>query len=300
MYKRSMIIMLILLMSCFYLQLCSETSKMEKQKIEELKLLAEKGDAQAQSDLAYDYYYGKGIKMNREKALQLNRLSADQGNMYGQYGLGFMYYDGVAIKKDCIEAIKWFKMAALQGNSNAQCCLGKIYKEGNGVDVNLDEAAHWMELSALQDNTEAQELLANVGWKFENTNTSDGKQKALRLYKLTAEKGGARGQYLLAMAYQNGTVVKKDLAEAAKWYKSAADLGEPNAVFRLGLCYLNGDGIEKNYKEAYFWIQLVASHSTTGFGKDIAKSIAKSLTNAEQKEVNERVKAWYQEHNKTK
>jgi TPR repeat protein len=50
-------------------------------------------------------------------------------------------------------------------------------------------------------------------------NSNDGLRKA-------AEQGNADAQFNLAVAYENGAGVPKNLAEAAKWYLKAAEQGE--------------------------------------------------------------------------
>ena len=56
---------------------------------------------------------------------------------------------------------------------------------------------------------------------------------SLMFYKKAAENGYADSQYNLAMCYETGTGVKKDLRMARKWYKEAAKNGNKQAIEQL-------------------------------------------------------------------
>ncbi len=55
--------------------------------------------------------------------------------------------------------------------------------------------------------------------------------------KLTseAEQGNSESQYLLGRAYDEGTLVPRNLIEAISWYQKAADQGHPLACVVLGI-----------------------------------------------------------------
>ena len=55
-------------------------------------------------------------------------------------------------------------------------------------------------------------------------------------------------QFNLALSYDKGEGVPKDLPEAAKWWRKAADQGFAEAQRNFGICFLRGDGVEKRRK----------------------------------------------------
>ena len=65
----------------------------------------------------------------------------------------------------------------------------------------------------------------------------NGKQinyvKAVEWFRKAAEQGNDVAQYNLAMCYERGEGVVKDLAEAVKWFRKAAEQGEAEAKARL-------------------------------------------------------------------
>ena len=68
-----------------------------------------------------------------------------------------------------------------------------------------------------------------------------------------AEKGDAEAEYELGRAYQSGSSVQQNYAEAARWYRKAAEQGNTDARFSLAEMYFEGLGVAKNYGEAARW-----------------------------------------------
>ena len=56
----------------------------------------------------------------------INELKAlaDQGDAEAQNNLGLRYYNGEGVTKDYAEAVKWYRKAAEQGHAEAQFNLG--------------------------------------------------------------------------------------------------------------------------------------------------------------------------------
>ena len=85
----------------------------------------------------------------------------------------------------------------------------------------------------------------------------NGKQinyvKAVEWFRKAAEQGNDVAQYNLAMCYERGEGVVKDLAEAVKWYRKAAEQGNDVAQVILGTCYESGKGVVKDLTEAEKW-----------------------------------------------
>ncbi len=69
---------------------------------------------------------------------------AEQGNARAQYNLALMYANGKGVLKDDKEAIKWFTKAAEQGDADAQYNLGWMYANGEGVLKDLSKAKYWI------------------------------------------------------------------------------------------------------------------------------------------------------------
>lgn len=81
-------------------------------------------------------------------ALQELRPLAERGDAEAQLNLGNMYYKGLGVTQDYAEAMKWYGKAADQGNAEAQLNVGFMYEEGQGVQQNFVLAYMWMSLAA--------------------------------------------------------------------------------------------------------------------------------------------------------
>ena len=160
--------------------------------IDELKLLANQGDIDAQNKLGAAYFNGKGVEKNIAEALRWFSQSAEKGYAKAQYNLGIMYYVGQGVPQNQAEAVKWFSEAARQGLADAQYNLGVMYYQGAGITQNYPEA--------------------------------------LKLYSRAAQKGHALAQYNLGLMYLQGNSVPKDTVKAYMWLSLAAGQKVPEAV----------------------------------------------------------------------
>ena len=66
------------------------------------------------------------------EAVRLYQLAADQGNVDAQSNLGYLYYDGRGVEQSYAEAARFFKLAADQGDGYAQYYLALLYENGRG------------------------------------------------------------------------------------------------------------------------------------------------------------------------
>jgi hypothetical protein len=70
------------------------------------------------------YMDGRGVPQNHTEAMRWLRLAADQGDVEAQSNLGNMYIKGIGVKRSIAEAMKWYRRAADQGLAVAQLRLG--------------------------------------------------------------------------------------------------------------------------------------------------------------------------------
>lgn len=107
-----------------------------------LKLAAEKGVAEAQSELAMCYGYDPEIGDLKDKTLHYSWLkkAAENGDMMAQWNLGSSYLSGESIEKDIKKGIMWLTKSADQDNYIAELDLGKCYQDGKGVKKDKHES----------------------------------------------------------------------------------------------------------------------------------------------------------------
>jgi|GEM_PF-6651388 len=78
--------------------------------------------------------------------------------------------------------------------------------------------------------------------------------EAAKWFRMAAERGHARAQFLLGELYDNGIGVPEDVAEAINWYRKAAEQGNADAQTQIGQCYLEGYHLPKDVGEAIKWL----------------------------------------------
>ena len=127
--------------------------------LKEWRPLAERGDAQAQYNLAHMFRRGQGVPQDNTKAVKWYRRAAEQGLVSAQNNLGFMYERGRGVPKDYAKAVKWLRKAANQGHADAQYNLGAMYFMGRGVLQDHVEAEKWYRKAAEQGQANAQHNL---------------------------------------------------------------------------------------------------------------------------------------------
>jgi len=120
---------------------------------------AERGEVDAQTQLASAYYLGQGVAPDYHEALTWYRKAAEQGDRKAQTVLGLMHEGGEGVPKDAREAARWFRLAAERGDVDAQSRLGEKCYLGEGVPKDLDEAKKWFKLAALQGFHQELEVL---------------------------------------------------------------------------------------------------------------------------------------------
>jgi TPR repeat protein len=91
--------------------------------IDEVRSLAEKGDAHSQIELAQ-------YSDDPAESAKWYRKAAEQGDVFAQKSLGYLYSNGKGVTQDYEEAAKWYRKAAAQGSDDAKEELNKLQREG--------------------------------------------------------------------------------------------------------------------------------------------------------------------------
>eukprot|EP01031_Cornospumella_fuschlensis_P024246 gene24246-29318_t len=136
------------------------------------RIAADRGDADAQFNIALMLKKGEGVPQNYAEALRYFNRAAAQGLDKAQNSLGVIYRDGIpGVPRDLkeaeryfklanyAEALRYYRLAAAQGLDKAQNSLGLVYRDGLPGEVSPDrtEAERYFKLAADQGNTKAME-----------------------------------------------------------------------------------------------------------------------------------------------
>jgi TPR repeat protein len=71
------------------------------------KEAAERGNSDAQCNLAHCYEFGNIVDINLEKAVEWYTKAAEQGNAFALYSLGVCYEEGNGVAIDKIKAVEF-------------------------------------------------------------------------------------------------------------------------------------------------------------------------------------------------
>jgi putative methionine-R-sulfoxide reductase with GAF domain len=88
--------------------------------------------------------------VTRPRTFDEMRKLAEQGDAEAQYDLGSRYHNGEGVLHDDVQAAKWFERAAEQGHIGSQRALGSSYWAGRGVPRDLSKAYFWSTVAANQ------------------------------------------------------------------------------------------------------------------------------------------------------
>ncbi len=104
---------------------------------EEIKQLAEQGDAQAQAKLASMYLLGwQGFEQNNELGAEWMEKAANQGVIDAQVVMGALYDRGMGVLGNRETATKWYEKAAAQGHGTSLAILGRNETAKGSVQFN--------------------------------------------------------------------------------------------------------------------------------------------------------------------
>lgn len=148
--------------------------------------------------------------------------------------------------------------AAAGGDARAQYLVGLRYAQGGGSTdkTNWNEAARWFALAASAGLAPAQYRLAVLYERGEGVAKDLGMAKSW--YARAAEQGNVKAMHNLAVAVSRESE-SADYALAAKWYREAAAYGLADSQFNLGVLAEHGLGMQKDMAEAYRWFALAAT-----------------------------------------
>jgi len=231
-----------------------------------LREYAETGDANAQYRLGCHFYDDKDYK----EAVHWLRLAADQGHVQAQSELGYCYYGGHGVSTDYTAAVFWLRQAAERGDARAQHLMSVCYSNGQGVLRDSEQAVRWLQLSKFDIDGEynigtvrkyAETGDANAQYRLGchlYTNNKDYKE-AVHWLQFAADQGHIKAQCDLGYCYYDGHGVSTDYERAIFWLRQAANRGDARAQHLMAVCYSNGQGVLSDSEQQIRWLQLAAA-----------------------------------------
>jgi len=131
---------------------------------DQLKLMAEKGDAAAQNALGLRYAIGEGVTLNEQEAILWFTRAAEQGNVPAQSKLGSIYFSGRGVPQDPNRAYFWMVVARL-GGDDASTTLAPFVRErltrAQVASIEQD-ASRWLQQHAVPPKPPAGQLKSSL------------------------------------------------------------------------------------------------------------------------------------------
>ena len=191
--------------------------------------------------------------------------NARQGQAYAQNEVGAWYYQGKHVKQDYAQALQWWAKSAQQGNVNAIGNMGLCYQYGRGIAKDSLMALQLYMKSIEMGNQSLFKERIRFADKKENFNCilialcyqrglgiQKNVDKAIAYYTLAAQNNSVDGQRELGLCLLN----QRKEGQAAPWFKKAANHQDLIASYYYGRLLMQGKGVEKDEQQAViYWLQ---------------------------------------------
>lgn len=234
-----------------------------KSDFEQAQMWADRGDADAQFELAVMYARGEGVEKDVAKALEWGRRAAESGNVDAQFTIAGNYYYGNKVKTDYKIAYQWYSRAAEQGDKEAHAMIGQMHYFGNGRPKSSREAMKWFKKS---DEIPLSQYFIGL-MHYEGDGVKKDIDEAIDWFRKGAEQDDSDSQTALGYIYADKTSGRMDGDKAVKWLTKASEAGHLDATCYLGWCYIEGIGVRKNQRKGTELVQTAADK-----GSDEAKN----------------------------
>ncbi|MDB5706405.1 MAG: hypothetical protein JWN66_3521 [Sphingomonas bacterium] len=189
----------------------------------------------------------------------LVRAAAEAGHAEAQAVFGQMLLDGAGVAQDAPAALGWFVRAAAQQHLMAINMVGRCYDLGWGTAADKTRAAECYRIAAAR----------GLDWGMYNYATllalgegvAEDKAAALDWLQRAATLGNAKAINFVGSFHEDGWVVPRDLAGAARCYARAAQGGDFRGCFNHARML----GAAGKTEEAIGWLKRAGETATPAF-----------------------------------
>jgi uncharacterized protein len=161
------------------------TEKNPKEGFKWLYMAAKNGEStpKSQKILGQAFLQGNVVPQNYTESLQWYHRAAENGDHDAQNELAFLYYVGKGVEQDFKTSFEWFEKAARGGLPVAQYNVGIMYYTGNGVEqTDLLQAYTWLSLAAANGHNNASAASKYLETLLNASELKQAQQKATQLY----------------------------------------------------------------------------------------------------------------------
>ncbi|BCS82764.1 putative Sel1-like repeat-containing protein [Cotonvirus japonicus] len=163
------------------------------------------------------------------KLLPIIKSEAKSGNALAQNNLGFLYFYTHNSTKNVKKGLKWLDKAADQNLTYALCNLGIIYYNGKYVSSNYEKAITHISKDIELSNSSASESIM-AGFYYNGHGVERNYLIAHDWYIKAAKKNSSFAQYKLHEMYLYGYGVKRNTIKALYWLNLAFKNYDQNCI----------------------------------------------------------------------
>ena len=185
-------------------------------------------DADACSNVADIYYYGKVGKKDYSQAAIYYEKSCEGEDIYGCRSIAYMYEKGKGVTKNYKKSFHYYEEACSNNNTIACRNLGNMYKNGLGTEKNITKSIKFYTLACNDDDLSACTNLADL--YYDGEEITQNLDKARKIFKQSCDYDDSYGCYSLGFMYQYGEgSLDKNKTQALKYYEQACSLKNKDA-----------------------------------------------------------------------
>ena len=173
---------------------------------------------------------------------------------------------------------------------------GEEYGDGSSVGARGPLNGEPLEV---QCGPDVIQLLADQDPEVASLSDAEIGSRWLSRVRCLAEGGEAESQLKLGIAYRDGSDgPPQDYSEAAIWLRRAAEQGNPMGMFNLAILYERGRGVPRDLVRSHMWYNLAAAsfdvqdrtRATAFYRRDALES---RMTPAEVRDAQQRAREWW-------
>ena len=97
--------------------------------------------------------------------------------------------------------------------------------------------------------------------------------ECVRYFRMAAERGYAKAQFVLGYMYANGEGVPQDMKKVFDLYMQAAVQGLAIAQYAVGNKYYFGQEVDKDFNQSFIWHKKSADQGNTDAQYNLGKSV---------------------------
>jgi TPR repeat protein len=251
------------------------------------KNAAAKGAAPAEFVMGVLFLYGQEVQKSVNASLGWFQKAAKSSYGPSLFTLALLYEKGLGVPKDKDKSLNYLKLAESAGIAEAKNILlenpalseelsGDLFASVSSYAETALGTFSKMKFKFIAPSsvighgapktpkaTKARSSSASDSAKdslgpqvFRHTVNNENRDLYISNVRQRANQGDVDYQFILAMLYQEGTLLLENFGNVLTFYKKAAAQGHPPAMRELGKIYKKGEGpVQKNPIEAEKWLK---------------------------------------------